>query len=164
MPPTPGSCRGQARPSSLSIEETEELFDIIRQIKKEGIGIIYISHKLKEIKNVLGQKRLEMLRDLSPKTSTVAMLVNPVSPDTISEIRSVQTGALALGIKLAMFNASTLSEIEAAFNSIAEQRPDALLIGGDPFFLVNVRRLSRRRGSFRFRLSIHFVSLWWPAA
>jgi putative ABC transport system substrate-binding protein len=116
------------------------------------------------INNVLGQKRLEMLRDLSPKTSTVAMLVNPVSPDTISEIRSVQTGALALGIKLAMFNASTPNESEAAFNGIAEQRPDALLIGGDPFFLVKVRRLSRVRGDFRFRLSIHFVSLWWPAA
>ena len=98
------------------------------------------------INNVLGQKRLEMLRDLSPKTSTVAMLVNPVSPDTISEIRSVQTGALALGIKLAMFNASTLSEIEAAFNSIAEQRPDALLIGGDPFFLGQRTEIVARAG------------------
>lgn len=98
------------------------------------------------INNVLGQKRLEMLRDLSPKTLTVAMLVNPVSPDTISEIRSVQTGALALGIKLAMFNASTLSEIEAAFNSIAEQRPDALLIGGDPFFLGQRTEIVARAG------------------
>ena len=98
------------------------------------------------INNVLGQKRLEMLRDLSPKTLTVAMLVNPVSPDTISEIRSVQTGALALGIKLAMFNASTLREIEAAFNSIAEQRPDALLIGGDPFFLGQRTEIVARAG------------------
>ena len=98
------------------------------------------------INNVLGQKRLEMLHDLSPKTLTVAMLVNPVSPDTISEIRSVQTGALALGIKLAMFNASTLSEIEAAFNSIAEQRPDALLIGGDPFFLGQRTEIVARAG------------------
>lgn len=98
------------------------------------------------INNVLGQKRLEMLRDLSPKTSTVAMLVNPVSPDTISEIRSVQTGALALGIKLAMFNASTPNEIEAAFNGIAEQRPDALLIGGDPFFLGQSTEIVARAG------------------
>jgi putative ABC transport system substrate-binding protein len=88
------------------------------------------------INNVLGQKRLEMVRDLSPKASTVAMLVNPVSPDAISEIRSVQTAARALGIKLAMFNASTPSEIEVAFKGIAEQRPDALLIGGDPFFMA----------------------------
>jgi putative ABC transport system substrate-binding protein len=83
----------------------------------------------------LGQKRLEMVRDLSPKASVVAMLVNPVSPDTTTEIRSVQTGAQALGIKLAMFNASTPGEIETAFDGIAARRPDALLLGGDPFLL-----------------------------
>ena len=47
--------------SSLSIEETEELFDIIRQIKKEGIGIIYISHKLREIKQI--GDRVTVLKD-----------------------------------------------------------------------------------------------------
>ena len=47
--------------SSLSIEETEELFDIIRQIKKEGIGVIYISHKLKEIKQI--GDRVTVLKD-----------------------------------------------------------------------------------------------------
>jgi len=47
--------------SSLSIEETEELFNIIRQIKKEGIGIIYISHKLKEIKQI--GDRVTVLKD-----------------------------------------------------------------------------------------------------
>lgn len=116
------------------------------------------------INNVLGQKRLEMLRDLSPKTSTVAMLVNPVSPDTISEIRSVQTGALALGIKLAMFNASTPNEIEAAFNGIAEQRPDALLIGGDPFFLGQSTEIVARAGRLSLPTIYPFRGLWWPAA
>jgi putative ABC transport system substrate-binding protein len=84
----------------------------------------------------LGQKRLEMVRDLSPKALVVAMLVNPVSPDATAEIRSVQNGAQTLGIKLAMFNASTPSEIEAAFDGIAQQRPDALLVGGDPFYIA----------------------------
>jgi putative ABC transport system substrate-binding protein len=87
------------------------------------------------ISYVLGQKRLEMVRDLSPKASVVAMLVNPVSPDAVSEIRSVQTGAQALGLKLAMFNASTPAEIEAAFDGITEPRPDALIVGTDPFFV-----------------------------
>jgi putative ABC transport system substrate-binding protein len=98
------------------------------------------------VNNVLGQKRLEMVRDLSPRASTVAMLVNPVSPDTISEIRSVQTGAQALGIKLAMFNASTPGEIEAAFDDIAKQRPDALLIAGDPFFMAQRSAIIARAG------------------
>ena len=98
------------------------------------------------INNVLGQKRLEMLRDLSPKTSTVAMLVNPVSPDTISEIRSVQTGALALGIKLAMFNASTLSEIEAAFNEHRRTETGRTLDRRRPLFLGQRTEIVARAG------------------
>ncbi len=98
----------------------------------------------------LGQKRLEIVRDLLPKASVVAMLVNPVSPDTISEIRSVQTGAQALGIKLAMFNASTSGEIEAAFDGIAERRPDALLLGGDPFYIGQRAAIVARAGQLPF--------------
>ena len=94
----------------------------------------------------LGQKRLEMVRDLSPKASVVAMLVNPVSPDAAAEIRSVQTGAQALGIKLAMFNASTAAEIEKVFDGIAGQRPDALLIGTDPFYIDQREAIVTRAG------------------
>ena len=47
--------------SSLSIEETENLFKIVEQLKKEGIGIIYISHKLKEIKQI--GDRVTVLKD-----------------------------------------------------------------------------------------------------
>ena len=47
--------------SSLSVEETENLFKIIRQLKQEGIGIIYISHKLKEIKQI--GDRVTVLKD-----------------------------------------------------------------------------------------------------
>ena len=94
----------------------------------------------------LGQKRLEMVRDLSPKASVVAMLINPVSPDATTEIRSVQTGAQALGIKLAMFNASTPAEIETAFDGIVERRPDALLVGGDPFYIAQRAAIVARAG------------------
>jgi putative ABC transport system substrate-binding protein len=98
----------------------------------------------------LGQKRLEMVRDLSPKASVVAMLVNPVSPDAAAEIRSVQTGAQALGIKLAMFNGSTPAEIEKAFDGIAGQRPDALLIGTDPFYIDQREAIVTRAGQLPF--------------
>jgi putative tryptophan/tyrosine transport system substrate-binding protein len=95
----------------------------------------------------LGQKRLEMVRDLLPKASVVAMLVNPVSPDATAEIWSVQTGAQALGIKLIMFNASTPGKIETAFDGVAERRPDALLVGTDPLYVAQraaiVARASR---------------------
>ena len=87
------------------------------------------------ISATLGQKRLEVVRELLPKASVVALLVNPLSPDTGPEIASVQPAAQALGLQLAMFNASTPNEIETAFIAIADRRPDALLVGTDPFLL-----------------------------
>ena len=97
----------------------------------------------------LGQKRLELVRDLVPKASIVAMLANPLSPDAVPEIREVQAAAQANGLQLRMFNASTPGDIEAAFGSLAGQRPDALLIGGDPFYMArreDIVRLAARSG------------------
>jgi putative ABC transport system substrate-binding protein len=87
------------------------------------------------ISNALGTKRLEIVRDIFPKASLIAMLVNPLSPDTLAEVLSVQTAAQALRVKLVMFNARTPSEIDAAFRSIGEKRPNALLVCSDPFLL-----------------------------
>jgi putative tryptophan/tyrosine transport system substrate-binding protein len=84
----------------------------------------------------LGQKRLELLRELAPKAAVIAMLVNPFSPDAVPEIRDVQATAQAIGLQLRMYNASTPNELNSALTAVAEQRPDALLVGSDPFFLV----------------------------
>jgi putative ABC transport system substrate-binding protein len=87
---------------------------------------------------VLGQKRLEILREIAPKASVVAMLANPISPDAVPEIGTVQAAAQSMGVELAMFNVSAASEFDAAFAAIAERRPDAVLVGTDPLF-VNQR-------------------------
>jgi putative ABC transport system substrate-binding protein len=86
----------------------------------------------------LGPKRLEMLRDLAPKATVVAILVNPVSPDSAPEIGPVQSAAQAMGLRLVTFNASNIGEVETAFTTIAALRPDAMLVASDPFFL-NIR-------------------------
>jgi putative ABC transport system substrate-binding protein len=84
----------------------------------------------------LGQKRIEILRELVPKASSIGMLVNPYGPDTAPEIRDVQAAARANNLELRLFNASTPTEIETAFKQISEKRPDALLIGSDPFYVI----------------------------
>jgi putative tryptophan/tyrosine transport system substrate-binding protein len=63
------------------------------------------------------------------------MLANPLGPDAAPEIRDVQVTAQVTGLELRMLTASTPSEVEAAFASLAAQRPDALLVGSDPFFV-----------------------------
>jgi putative ABC transport system substrate-binding protein len=85
--------------------------------------------------NQLGQKRLEVLLDLVPSATKIAMLVNPVSPDTAQEIEAVQAVTPRRGVQLRTFNASTLTEIDAAINSLFEKRPHALYVAADPFYL-----------------------------
>jgi putative ABC transport system substrate-binding protein len=87
----------------------------------------------------LGQKRLELLRELAPKAGVAAILVNPVEPDAAPELMDVQAAAQTIGLKLKMFNASNPNEIDAAFAAIAGQRPEALVVGTGAFF-VNRRR------------------------
>jgi putative ABC transport system substrate-binding protein len=89
----------------------------------------------------LGQKRIEILRELAPKASVVAMLVNPHSPDSPPEIRDVQIAASANGLQLRLFHVSTLPELDAAFVALDAHRPHALLIGADPFLYVQRHRI-----------------------
>jgi putative ABC transport system substrate-binding protein len=85
----------------------------------------------------LGQKRVEILRELVPKASVVAMLVNPQSPDTAPEVRDVSAAVQASGLQLRLINASTPAELDAAFTTLDAERPDAVLIGADPFLYVH---------------------------
>jgi putative tryptophan/tyrosine transport system substrate-binding protein len=101
------------------------------------------------VSGLLGQKRLELARDLIPKAAVVAMLANPLSPDAPPEIREVQAAAQSNGLQLLMLNASTPGEIESAFASLSGQHPDALLVGGDPFYMArreDIVRLVARSG------------------
>lgn len=84
----------------------------------------------------LGQKRLEILREFAPKVKVVPMLVNPTSPDAVPELRDVQAAALAMGLEIRVLNASTPNEVDAAFAALAEQHPEVLLVGSDPFFVI----------------------------
>jgi putative tryptophan/tyrosine transport system substrate-binding protein len=80
-------------------------------------------------------KRLELLRELVPGTARVAVLVNPAYPaNTEVTLRDVEAGAHAIGLQIQVLNASSSREIDAAFATFGRERPDALLVGPDPFF------------------------------
>jgi putative ABC transport system substrate-binding protein len=98
---------------------------------------------------VLGQKRLEILREVAPKVTVVAMLANRISPDAVPEIGTVQAAARAMGVELAMFNVSTVSEFAATFAAIAERRPDAVLVGTDPLFVNQRDEIVARANTLR---------------
>ena len=81
-------------------------------------------------------KRLRLLHDLVPKAVRVAVLVNPANaPAAESTLRAVQQAASTLGLQIQILNASTIGEIDAAFATLARERPDALFVTGDAFFV-----------------------------
>jgi putative tryptophan/tyrosine transport system substrate-binding protein len=81
-------------------------------------------------------KRLRLLQDLVPKAVRVAVLINPINSVVAkSQLREVQEAAPAVGLQIQILNASTIGEIDAAFANLAHERPDALFVAGDAFFL-----------------------------
>jgi putative ABC transport system substrate-binding protein len=84
-------------------------------------------------------KRLELLRELVPAATHVAVLVNPAGPGFEITLRDVEPAARTMGLQIQVLNASTSREIDAAFATIARERPDALFVGNDAFF--NARRV-----------------------
>ena len=80
-------------------------------------------------------KRLALLHELVPKAVRVAVLVNPANA-TVAEttLREVQEAARAIGLQIQVLNASTSGEIDAAFATLARERPDALFVAADAFF------------------------------
>ena len=84
-------------------------------------------------------KRLELLRELVPAVTRVAVLVNPANARIAEPIRDTEAAARAMGLQTHVLNASTSREINAAFAIFARERPDALFVGPDPFF--NSRRM-----------------------
>ena len=89
----------------------------------------------------LEAKRLGLLHELIPQATVIRVLVNPNFPGTAFELRELQEGARTLGQPIHVLNASTATEINTAFTTIAQQRTDALLVAGDPFFLSRVSQL-----------------------
>ncbi len=86
----------------------------------------------------LGEKRLELLHALLPKARIIAFVVNPSGNPIESRVRRLQETARALGLQVWLLKAATEQEIDAAFATFVQRRPDALLVDSDIFF--NARR------------------------
>jgi putative ABC transport system substrate-binding protein len=82
----------------------------------------------------LEAKRLGLLHQMVPTASMVAHLVNPTYPPTQTNVRDVAAAARVMGLQIILIEASSESEINAAFAAIIQKRAGALLVGADPFF------------------------------
>jgi putative ABC transport system substrate-binding protein len=83
-------------------------------------------------------KRLEMARALMPVEALLAVLMNPTNPESGADLQSLQQAARTIKQRMLVLNASTESELAAAFETLVQQQSKALLAGNDVFF--NSRR------------------------
>ena len=79
-------------------------------------------------------KRLELLREMVPAATRVAVLVSPHNASSESTVRDTAAAARAMGLQVQVLNADTSGEIDAAFATLARERSDALFVDPNPFF------------------------------
>jgi putative tryptophan/tyrosine transport system substrate-binding protein len=85
----------------------------------------------------LPAKRLELLHQLVPKATVIAMIMNPGSANPGNaerRVRNVQEAARSLGLRLEVVQARAEADIDAAFETVTQLRAGAVLVDSDPFF------------------------------
>jgi putative tryptophan/tyrosine transport system substrate-binding protein len=95
----------------------------------------------------LGGKRLELLRELVPATSIIAVLTNPKNPNSEDHLSDVRAAAQAMGQRILPFAVSAEQEIEPAFASLVRQGANAVLVADDPFFSTRRDRIVAQANS-----------------
>jgi putative ABC transport system substrate-binding protein len=81
-------------------------------------------------------KRLDLARELVPRGITIGVFVNPDNPPSVTEGKTLQAAATAVGQPIKIFNTSTESQIDGAFAEVAQQKMGALIVSSDPLFFV----------------------------
>jgi putative ABC transport system substrate-binding protein len=81
----------------------------------------------------LGSKRLELLHEMVPKASVVAMLADPGAPSNATQIGEAQDAARAIGLDLLALTAGTERDIDTAVTTLVQRQAGAVLVGSSPF-------------------------------
>jgi putative ABC transport system substrate-binding protein len=132
-PPSTLAARRQPRQSrsSSSLPKNPVRLGLVASLARPGGNVTGVNL----VSGDLAAKRLELLRELVPAATRVAVLVNPANAtNTETTLRDVEPAARAIGLQIQVLNASTSREIDAAFATIARERPDALFVGVDSLF------------------------------
>ena len=110
---------------------------LVASLNRPGGNVTGVSFLAAE----LGAKRLELLHQLVPKATTIAVLINPNSPDTEAERKEVQAAARTVGQELIIFDVSSDRDIETAFATFVQHGAGALLDGTGAFMFSHRERI-----------------------
>jgi putative ABC transport system substrate-binding protein len=130
---------------SLAAKAATATIPIVFGVGQDAVGLGLVASLARPGGNATGinffngeviAKQLRLLHDLVPTAVRVAVLINPINSTVAkSQLREVQEAAPTIGLQIQILNASTIDEIDAVFATLARERPDALFVAGDAFFL-----------------------------
>jgi putative tryptophan/tyrosine transport system substrate-binding protein len=130
-------------PIVFAVGEDPVALGLVASLNRPGgnlTGINFINYELMA-------KRLELLRELVPKATHVAVLVNPTGRNTESILKELEAAAQTIGLQVLVLNASTSGEINEAFATLAREHSDALFVCPDVLFAshrVHIATLAAR--------------------
>ena len=133
-------------PIVFSVGEDPVKLDLVASLARPGGNATGVNVLINE----LVAKRLGLLHDLAPNAVRIAVLHNPDNRATSAEsIPDITEGARALGLQIAILNASTSREVEVAFANLVRDGTDALFVDADIFFTTQAAEITTLAAHYR---------------
>jgi putative ABC transport system substrate-binding protein len=118
-------------PVVFSVATDPVAMGLIASLNRPGGNLMGVANLMVE----LGQKQLELLHQLVPAVTSMAVLINPILPASESQARDLQAAARKLGLDLRILHASNEHDLDTVFAKMVDLRVGALAITADAFFL-----------------------------
>jgi putative ABC transport system substrate-binding protein len=110
---------------------------LVASLNRPGGNLTGVSNLGVEV----GPKRLELLHELVPTATVIALLINPTSPNAETQSREMQAAARTFGLQLHIVHASAERDFDTVFATLVQVRAGGLVIGPDPFFNSRAEQL-----------------------
>jgi len=140
-------------PGTLAAKQATKTIPIVMAVAGDAVGAGLVASLARPGGNVTGSttivqelegKRLELLKEVVPKLSRVAMLTNSINPLSAIILKQTRLAAPALRLKLEpIVDVRGIPELEQAFGAISSAHPDALILIADRFLLAERARIVR---------------------
>jgi putative ABC transport system substrate-binding protein len=137
--------------ATRAVQQTTRTIPIVMSLVNDPVGSGLVASLARPGGNVTGltimapdlmAKRLELLKEVVPKVSRVALLQNPDNPASAAQLREAEAAARALGVQPQTLEARNPQEIEGAFAAMIRERAGALLILSDAIFFTQRRQIA----------------------
>lgn len=137
-------------PAALAVKEKTKTVPLVVVAAGDPVGTGLVQNLARPERNLTGLssiapdlegKRLQLLREVVPTLSRVAMFFNSLNPFHVASVRQAGAAAQTLGLKLQPLDIRSADDFDSAFAAIRKERPDALFILADRVFLHNRQRI-----------------------